>query len=247
MSRPGVSAAFFLHLWEEVEGLNPVEGALRLAAEADSDREPAELAALPLGRRDALVLQLRRDLVGDQLLATATCPACDELVEFAADAANLLASGEDPPPPLPVNVGGQVVEWRSPDSTDVAAAALSADQVSAEETLIQRCVSSVTPEERGREPTLFPAAREAVAKAMAEADPLAEILVDITCPVCQTSFLTDLDVFAFVSAEIRQRARGLLLEVDSLARAYGWSESEVLALTERRRAAYLQLARTGRA
>jgi hypothetical protein len=32
-----------------------------------------------------------------------------------------------------------------------------------------------------------------------------------------------------------------LLDVDALARAYGWSEPQVLALSATRRAAYLQL------
>jgi hypothetical protein len=36
-------------------------------------------------------------------------------------------------------------------------------------------------------------------------------------------------------------AERLLLDVDALARAYGWSEAQVLALPPLRRAAYLQM------
>ena len=48
---------------------------------------------------------------------------------------------------------------------------------------------------------------------------------------------------AFVWAEVDAAAQRLLHEVDVLARAYGWTEPEVLALSEARRAAYLRLVR----
>jgi len=44
---------------------------------------------------------------------------------------------------------------------------------------------------------------------------------------------------------VRARAQRLLREVDALAHVYGWTESEVLALGERRRAAYLALTQEG--
>jgi hypothetical protein len=50
-----------------------------------------------------------------------------------------------------------------------------------------------------------------------------------------------------VWTELRAHARRLLREVDVLARAYGWTEPDVLALDERRRAAYLELAAEARA
>ena len=82
---------------------------------------------------------------------------------------------------------------------------------------------------------------------MAEADPLAEVLVDVVCPACAAQFVADLDIASFVWAEVRARAQRLLRDVDVLARAYGWTEPEVLALTDRRRDAYLALAEEGRA
>ena len=96
--------------------------------------------------------------------------------------------------------------------------------------------------ERGRRPDA-PARREALARAMADADPLAEVLVGLV-PGLRAVFVTDLDV-AFVWAELRAHAQRLLREVDMLARAYGWTEPEVLALDGARRVAYLELVREG--
>jgi hypothetical protein len=86
---------------------------------------------------------------------------------------------------------------------------------------------------------------EAVEAAMAQADPLAEVVVTLECPACAGAFDADLDLGSYVWAELDARARRLLLDVDILARAYGWTEPEVLALGEPRRAAYLRLVLDG--
>jgi hypothetical protein len=41
---------------------------------------------------------------------------------------------------------------------------------------------------------------------------------------------------------VQAAAERVLLDVHALARAYGWTESEVLRLTPARRSAYLQMA-----
>ena len=83
---------------------------------------------------------------------------------------------------------------------------------------------------------------------MAEADPLAEVLVDVACPACEARVRRrPRRRRASSGRSCDARAQRLLREVDALARAYGWTEAEVLALDERRRAAYLELAREGRA
>lgn len=243
----GLPAAVTLDLWEGAEGLRPVERALALAFAAGPPTDANALAALPLGRRDARLLRLRCVLAGERLEATAACPSCGEVVEFAADAGALLACHEAPPPAEPVELDGFVVRWRPPDSRDVAAAGEAGDEAAAERVLLARCVTSATgPNGVVEGPALPAAVRRAVAEAMAAADPLAEVLVDVACPACEGAFVADLDVAGFVWAEIREEARRLLHEVDVLARAYGWTEDDVVALSPRRRAAYLRLAREGR-
>ena len=216
---PHLSAAGTLDLWQEAEGRDPVGRSLALAA-AVSGRPLEELSALPIGRRDALLLELH---AGETLDATAACPACGEQAEFSVDTAALIARAEDP----------KRTGWRPPDSNDIAAAAATGDAEAAERVLLERCAGSAD---------LSPDERAAVVAALAEADPLAEVLVDVSCPACGEEFVADLDIGAFVWADVRARAQRLLLEVDALARAYGWTEAEVLALGERRRGAYLQLA-----
>ena len=225
---PGLSAAATLDLWEAAGRLASVERALELAAAAEPGSDE-DLPTLPLGRRDALILGLHGLRALD---ATATCPACGEQAEFAVDAGALLA--QEPVPQTPLYIDGVVVHWRPIDSRDVGAAAKATDAEDAERVLLSRCVTSAA--------TLSEDVRAALAKAMADADPLAEVLVDVDCPDCGMRFVADLDVASFVWTEVSARAQRLFRDVDVLARAYGWTEPEVLALGERRRDAYLALA-----
>ena len=239
---PDLSAAATLDLWEAARELRPVERALALAA-AGEPVGAEELARLPLGRRDARILELHEALAGRELDATAACPACGEQAEFAVDADELLARDADSQRTAPVEADGFVVHWRPPDSRDVAAAAQRGDAAAAERTLLARCVTSATGPDGVVDATALPGnVRGEVSRAMGDADPLAEVLVDVVCPACDTEFVADLDVGAFVWAEVHGRAQRLLHEVDVLARAYGWTETEVLALGDRRREAYLTLA-----
>ncbi|MER6187912.1 hypothetical protein [Streptomyces sp. NPDC001652] len=248
----GLSAPEVLDLWERTECLGPVDCALALAAAAargagqgDGSDDVGALAALPLGVRDALLLRLRCATFGRVLEARACCPRCGENVEFTVDGHALSELADRPlPTPAPLDVAGCRVTWRPVDSADLAAAGRAGDPGAAVLVLLSRCVtgahdSAAQPQDLVNLPAQV---RAAVAEAMAQGDPLAEILIDLSCPGCGTAFVSDLDIGAFVRAELRGRALRLLHEVDVLARAYGWREHDVLGLSDARRAAYLGMA-----
>src|SRR5690606_9848178 len=110
-------------------------------------------------------------------------------------------------------------------------------------TLLTRCVlSAADPDGRAVEPGALPGSvARAVSEAMAALDPQAELLLDLVCPECGHTWQSQLDIANVLWAEIRAQARRLLLEVDQLARAYGWTEDEILRLSAARRATYLEL------
>lgn len=243
---PRLTAAATLDLWEQADRLPPVERAVALAVAADPSSDAVAVARLPLGRRDERLLRLRSELTSRPLDATAACPACGERVEFDADADTLaaMADGAAASAPGSLEIEGFLVTWRPPDSDDAIAASAAGSADGAERILLGRCVSSASGPDGDVDPEDLPRpVRAAVSRAMAEVDPLAEIVFSLTCPACSTTFDADLDIAGFVWNELRWRARRLLHEVAVLARAFGWTEREVLALPERRRAAYLDLVR----
>ena len=74
------------------------------------------------------------------------------------------------------------------------------------------------------------------------ADPLADPRLDVACPACGRHMDASVDPGALLWDDVQAYARSVLGQVHTLARAYGWTEREVLSLSPRRRAAYLEMA-----
>ena len=70
----------------------------------------------------------------------------------------------------------------------------------------------------------------------------ADMTVDVGCPACHHEWETWIDVPGFLWTEVAASARRVAGEVAGLAVAYGWRESDVLALSPWRRQLYLDLA-----
>lgn len=191
-----------------------------------------------LGARNAELLALRSRLFGEHWPLRSTCPRCGTAAEFGVDASQLAPASpmlDHDRLQLP---GGREVTVRAPELDDLRAAAAAGDTAAAEDELLRRCV---TANADAAQP-LDAAAREAIAARMEALDPAATLGFTIACPQCSAAWHAPLDVGAVLCTELRAHAEQVLLDVDALARAYGWSEPEVLALSPARRAAYLQLA-----
>ena len=180
---------------------------------------------------------------GPRLEGAAACPACGAQLEFSVDAGQF-SSPETAPSSQQhsFSSGDYQVRFRPANSFDLAAAAPGADDAAARQTLLSRCVLEV---QRGGLPLSATELPEEVASELedklAECDPLAEMLLNLTCPACGHAWQESLDVHGFLWAQVSARARRLLIEVHTLASAYGWSEAEILALDPLRRQAYLEL------
>ena len=85
----------------------------------------------------------------------------------------------------------------------------------------------------------------AVGQALGDADPQADVELALSCTACGHRWATRFDVVEFLWHELDRRLRGVLGEVHLLARAYGWTEADILALPDRRRRRYLELLADG--
>jgi hypothetical protein len=237
------SAADLVDLRGRGAALHAIDRAL-LALDADgADRDA--LARLPLGVRDARLLAVRRALLGDRIDAEADCPACGERLELALGCGTLIAAASTPPDAWEIECGAWRVTVRPLDSLDAAAAAACDDARVAEEVLLRRCVTDARRNGDACDALALPRdVRDAVAESLADHDPGAEWLLDLACPECGHTWQSVLDVADFVWRELAARGDRLLGEVHVLARAYGWGESNILALPAARRAAYLAMVST---
>jgi hypothetical protein len=209
-----------------------------------------ELLAMSLGERDECLLAAHRLLFGPRLVCVDTCPSCatDLELDVAVDDLLAAAEGDESTGEVEVEVDGWVVRGRSLVVQDVLDAAVP-DAERARTILLTRSIASATgpgsePMRVGSDP--LPHEVEAAFLAdLASRNPTGALDIQETCPECSHVWTTPFDAVSYLWAEIDGWARRLLREVHSLAMAYGWAESDILALSPARRAAYLDLAGYG--
>ena len=127
-------------------GTDPVARALTLLA-ACGEGPPERVEHLPIGRRDALLLELRDRTFGSLVECVAACPRCDEAVEVTFRVTDVAAAPQsDMPARGRLEADGQSIEFRLPDSADLAAIATAADVGDARRQLLARCLLSGPPD-----------------------------------------------------------------------------------------------------
>jgi hypothetical protein len=193
---------------------------------------PASLADWPLGRRNQALVELHCRCFGEVLHGWSACVSCHEKMELEVYGSALLRQ----------KYGGvwQIAfcgkSFRLPSSRDLAAIAAETDSHAAVLCLLERCRESDAECPNWTEDDV-----ERIGEQMALADPLAEIRVELRCPVCGHESVETLDIVSFIWEEIEARAKRLLWEVHSIASVYGWNEAEVLSLSAQRRNHYLNM------
>lgn len=232
---PELGPRGLLTLWEAGSAQDPVRRAVTLLAGARGG-PAAEAATVDVGTRDVLLAGLFRLVAGNQVPACADCPACGAVLEVPVDVAAVAELPvQDPGERLSALVDGAEVPFRLPTTADlIALRGYPRDR--ARVALLAACL--------GAEPgtTPGPEAEAAVEMAMEQAAPAGAIDLLARCPACGLESSLPLDVPALLWAEIEAQASALLRDVHALATSYGWTEADVLDLSPRRRAMYLELA-----
>ncbi len=233
-----------LRIWEAGLSQPPAAKALTVLAAAFPDVSRADLGALTVGQRDARLLDVRERLFGPTMTATAACPSCWERVEFGLRTDHLrLSIGDAAQHTDTLSIGGYEITFRLPDSYDLDCLMDAAGPESALTALLHRCVLSC---HRAGSSVAIDAVPvtvvEELAAQMAALDPQSETQLALQCVHCGHPWQVLLDIVAFLWVEIAAHVRRLLREVHDLARAYGWHERDILAMSPVRRAAYRELA-----
>jgi hypothetical protein len=226
----------FLSLWERGSRCHPLDRALLALAAAFPETPYDQLADWPLGRRNQALARLRCRCFGPTLRAWTTCSACGEKLELAVDG-ELLAAGDpeaDGRGDRPVSAVGR--SFRLPTSRDLARAARAVDPDAGARQLVGDCLVSARPPGAWSDEEVAE-----IGAQMAVADPQAEMTMAMRCPSCGREWQEPLDVGSYFWTELEARVRQLLRTLHVLASAYGWSEAEILALSERRRALYREM------
>ena len=230
------SAADLVTAWEMADGLTPPVRTAVLVHALGLAPSPARALDLDVGSAASLLAAGYAEAFGDRVDLVVECGACGETLEADAEL----------PRPDPGPMVARTGRWEVRLPTLAELGAVHGDPAAA--TRLRRwCVRPVpgdgAPE---AEPVLDDAVDAVLDEALDDAlDELAAAALPsgpVTCPQCGTRSDVVLDTAALLWDRLRRDTPRLLSDVAVLAGAFGWSDAEILALTDARRQAYLHLA-----
>jgi hypothetical protein len=245
-----LSAGELLATWEWGLGREPLSRGLALLLAGCPELSSEELLNLTLGQRDATLLALRELTFGPQLRSRIVCPACGESLELNLLASELLALASPLQGPAAAEYqleqDGWQVTFRLLNSLDLLATLGEGDTAAARRELLGRCVLAAAPpgdqETAGLPESGLPGEVEAVLfERIQQLDAAGSLSFSLTCPSCQHTWTAPFDIISFFWREIEAWGYRTLREVHLLAAAYGWRETDILALSPWRRQAYLEM------
>jgi len=235
-----LSSSEMLEIWDMGRVQSPVERALILMAAAYPGESMDSLAALSIGQRDSCLLTLREMIFGQDMDCLIACPSCGDSLELdfkVEDIRKELVSKKNEV--LSLGASGYDVQFRLPNSEDLIAISDGSEMDEMRHRLLWRCIMSALWNGEVVPANDLPAGLlDAVVSEMAQADPQADVRLELLCPSCGVKWRAVFDVVSFLWSEIDALARRTLREVHILASAYGWTEADILELSPWRRQCY---------
>lgn len=229
-----ITPQHLLSVWEQGVQRHPIDRALLLLSLARPETPAEQLADLPLGARNAALMSLQRACFSARLPAWLDCLACGERMEFELDAAQLPPTGTERVDSIEVD--GH--RFTCPTSRHLAKLARRNDEPqTAARQLLLDCAQDA--DALPRDQAALAELLQHIESTLEAVDPWVNIALDVRCPACAQTAVADFDIADYLWRQIEQRARQLLGDIHALAQAYGWTEPDILALGETRRAAYL--------
>jgi len=235
------SAAILLRAWESGATAVPLDRAPSLLHSLDAVPISMRTDDLTVGQCDARLFELRREIFGEMLELVATCPTCQTEVELTLVLGELQPPvREGPVPPLTLHNDGYTLRCRIPRNEDLRVLASRGGDATLHDLLEQCVLEANSPDGAAIALRELPEATvESVAEALAESDPGARTVLRVRCP-CGSEWVDELDIRVVLWTDLTEWVGRTLTEVHQLARGYGWSEAEILAMNGWRRRWYLE-------
>jgi hypothetical protein len=230
---PASHSARLLEAWDRACAATEVARGAVLAQQLGL--QPVAVAAT-VARTAASMIELHRTFFGDIAEMIMTCASCGESLEVEVDLA-ACGAGQSTADRREIVTGAGPMVVRALTITDLIVVRDCIDPVDA---LLERLV----PDGADDRAALSADDRELIDAVAQDLAGAAGTVISARCPGCGALGRSGLDPTALVWERVERWALDQLAVVAALARAYGWSETEVLALSPTRRARYLELAQT---
>jgi hypothetical protein len=219
---------------------------ITMLAIAHPDVSREQIAEQSLQEITLQLLTLRSLSFGSQMEAYLACPNCNTRLEFTLPIAPVIERLRQSAPRVEDfnAVGESGFTMRLATASDLLSIASISNLTEARRQLLSRCLGDPPNTMLDRDPASALNNPEFYRLAVEIFDQLqsdAEIRIELLCAECGISHAMDLDIGRFLWTEVRSAAMRLMRDVHDLASAYGWPESDILAMSAVRRHAYLEM------
>ena len=187
-----------------------------------------QAAELSAADRDRVLAAIFRRTFGERIQSTIACGTCGKRFDLDFALADLVRSlgGEAPDPDGTYRTAGGW-RFRLPTGRDELATVGAAPEVEAQ--LRRACIVDGDPDD------------ETLAEALEAVAPLLDLDLDVTCAECGAPQAVHFDLQHYMLARLCDERSLRAYEVHLLARAYGWSLTELMALPRTQRRLYVDL------
>ena len=234
-----------LQIWEAGQNRPLWFRGMLILAQAFPERSKSQLANMTIGQRNYNLLKLRQRMVGSTIDSLVHCRKCRTPMEFQMNVEGIfdLVPCEREDQEFSEVIREVTLRFRALTSRDLAAIGETRTPETARTLLVHRCIIQASREGNSLDSASIPEEIiEELGDKMAETyDPHVEIRFVLECPACKHTWSAMFDIVSFFWAEISTQAQRLLQEIHLLARAYGWSETEIMAMNAARKNYYLEL------
>ena len=192
-----------------------------------------EVESLPVPDFEYLLLLVRAQRLGPVMTLAFACPHCRALSEVEIAVADFVADAA-PRPAAAVRADPDRPGWFRLDDAGFRLPTV-ADRIAAEvhprpaQRLAELCLDEAARRRRAR-----------IERAMERMAPPLSREIAGQCAACREGVEAEVVVPILVVSELRRMAGAVHDEVDLIARAYHWPESQILALPQPRRRAYAE-------
>jgi hypothetical protein len=231
-----------IEVWDRGRGGSSGYRGLLLAKLAYPSLATESIGERSVGWRDYWLYDLRRRLFGPEIRSDAHCPGCGAGVEVALDIASLGLVEPAAQAEVGVVLDQTRLRFRLPSVADLVSLPITSTTQNSSELcrwLVERCLLDDAVDV-GDSSWWDEDALSVVSAAMADADPIAEVLLRLACAECDNLWKEPLDILQYLWLEIELTVLSIIGDVITLASAFGWTEHDVLALSPARRHLYVE-------
>lgn len=235
-----------LNVWESGHIQTLVQKTLHLLSVACPELDFDALASLSIGERDARLLLLREWMFGSRLKNMANCPKCTGRIEWEYDIADIRLQPiqhDESTKEFSLEQDEFSIRFRLPNSLDILSVIAEGTERADPAKLLAHCIVQIQSNGKDCKADDLPEkVINTLIQRIEKEDPQADIRMILNCPYCSHQWEVHFDIMSYFWAEIDRWAQRLLQEVHILARAYGWSEQDILNMSPLRRQIYLGMA-----